>query len=89
MEFPLVIIVFIVLLFECLFVCILLYLSCSVVIKILFIRHFEMISSMSEKTIMIAVHGCSVGLGVASILSKLVIKVKIKRYSFTHNTSDY
>ena len=88
MEFPLVIIVFIVFLFKFLFVCILMYLSCSVVIKILFIRHFEMISDMSEKTIMIAVHGCSVGLGVASILSELVIKVNMKRYYITHNASD-
>ena len=76
MEFPLVLTVLVVLLFKCLFVSILLYLSCSVIIKILFIRHFEIISSMSDYNIMCAVHGFSVAGGLASILTELLIKVK-------------
>ena len=81
MEFPLVLTVLVVLLFKCLFVSILLYLSCSVIIKILFIGHFEIISSMSDYNIMCAVHG-----GLASILTELLIKVKRQHNYFTHNT---
>ena len=88
MEFPLVLTVCIVLLLKCLCVSIFICLSCFVIIKIIFIRHFEMMSSMHEFNIMKTVQGCSLGGGIASIFFELVIKVRMKKCSCSHNISN-